>query len=121
MDNKDEKLKKYAKNSPINKELEGKSLGLELKTNIEAFQEGSFPERLIDEIKLPQVSVNNEIQKEIEEKHANILSERPIPDLLETADLIDSLKDLKAPTMGKLYEEKVKEKPDLNKNFTTEE
>ena len=121
MDNKDEKLKKYAKNSPINKELEGKSLGLELKTNIEAFQEGSFPERLIDEIKLPQVSVNNEIQKEIEEKHANILGKRPIPDLLETADLIDNLKDLKAPTMGKLYEEKVKEKPDLNKNFTTKE
>ncbi|MDP7007929.1 MAG: hypothetical protein QGG57_07155, partial [Candidatus Poseidoniia archaeon] len=84
-------------------------------------QEGSFPEKLIDEIRLPQISVNDEIQKEIEEKHANILDERPIPDLLETADLIDSLKDLKAPLMGKLYEEKVKEKPDLNKNFTAEE
>ena len=121
MDNKDEELKKYAKNSPINKELEEKDFGLELKTNIEAFQDGNFPEKLIDEIKLPQISVNDEIQKEIEEKHANILGKRPIPDLLETADLIDNLKDLKAPTMGKLYEEKVKEKPDLNKNFTAEE
>ncbi len=121
MDNKDKELKKYVKTSPINTELENKSIGLELKTNIEAFQEGSFPEKLIDEIRLPQISVNDEIQKEIEEKHANILDERPIPDLLETADLIDSLKDLKAPLMGKLYEEKVKEKPDLNKKFTAEE
>jgi hypothetical protein len=70
---------------------------------------------------LPQISVNDEIQKEIEAKHANILDERPIPNLLETADLIDNLNDLKAPVMGKLYEEKVKEKPDLKKNFTAEE
>ena len=57
-------------------------------------------------MKLPQISAINEIQKEIEMKHASILDERPVPDLLETADLIDSLKDLKAPVMGKLYEEK---------------
>ena len=121
MDNKNEELKKYVKTSPINTELENKSIGLELKTNIEAFQEGSFPEKLIDEIKLPQNSVNDELQKEIEAKHAIILDERPVPDLLETADLIDSHKDLKAPVMGKLYEEKVKEKPNLKKNFTAEE
>ena len=121
MDNKDKGLKKYAKNSPINTELENKDIGLELKTNIEAFQEGSFPEKLIDEIKLPQISINNEIQKEIEIKHANILNERPVPNLLETADLIDSLKDLKAPLMGKLHEEKVKGKPNLNKKYKAEE
>ena len=121
MDNKDKGLKKYAKNSPINTESEEKKFGLELKTNIEAFQEGSFPEKLIDEIKLRQISVNNEIQKEIEAKHASILDERPIPNLLETADLIDSLNDLKAPVMGKLYEEKVKDKPDLKRSFTAEE
>ena len=120
MNNKDKGLKKYAKNSPINTELENKGIGLELKTNIEAFEDGSFPEKLIDEIKLPQISVNDEIQKEIEAKHASILDERPIPNLLETADLIDSLNNLKAPVMGKLYEEKVKEKPDLKKNFTAE-
>ena len=120
MDNMNEELKKYAKNSPINTESEEKDFGLELKTNIEAFHDGSFPEKLIDEMKLPQISVKDEIQKEIEEKHANILGKRPIPNLLETADLIDNLKDLKAPIMGKLYEEKVKEKPDLNKNFTAE-
>ena len=50
MSNKDEELKKYANGSPINAELENKGIGLELKTNIEAFQEGSFPEKLIDEI-----------------------------------------------------------------------
>ena len=121
MDNKNEELKKYVKTSPINTELENKSIGLELKTNIEAFQEGSFPEKLIDEIKLPQNSVNDELQKEIEAKHAIILDERPVPDLLETADLIDSHKDLKAPVMGKLYEEKVKDKPDLKRSFTAEE
>ena len=121
MSNKDKELKKYVNTRPISAELENKGIGLELKTNIEAFQEGSFPEKLIDEIKLPQISVNDEIQKEIEAKHASILDERPVPDLLETADLIDSLKDLKAPVMGKLYEEKVKEKPDLKKNFTAEE
>ena len=121
MDNKDERLKKYAKNSPINTESKGEGFGLELKTNIEAFHDGSFPEKLIDEMKLPQISAINEIQKEIEMKHANILDERPVPDLLETADLIDGLKDLKAPVMGELYKEKVKEKPDLNKNFTAEE
>ena len=121
MSNKDEELKKYVKTSPINTELENKGIGLELKTNIEAFQDGSFPEKLIDEIKIPQISVNNEIQKEIEAKHASILDERPIPNLLETADLIDSLNDLKAPVMGKLYDEKVKEKPDLKKKITSEE
>ena len=110
MSNKDEELKKYVNTSPISTELENKGIGLELKTNIEAFQEGSFPEKLMDEIKLPQISVNDEIQKEIEAKHASILDERPVPDLLETADLVDSLNDLKAPVMGKLYEEKVKDK-----------
>ena len=121
MSNKDEELKKYVKTSPINTELENKGIGLELKTNIEAFKDGSFSEKLIDEIKLPQISVNDEIQKEIEAKHASILDERPIPNLLETADLIDSLNDLKAPIMGKLYEEKVKEKPNLKSSFTAEE
>ena len=121
MDNKDERLKKYAKNSPINTESEGEGFGLELKTNIEAFHDGSFPEKLIDEIKLPQISAINEIQKEIEMKHASILGERPVPDLLETADLIDSLKDMKAPVMGELYNEKVKGKPNLNKKNTAEE
>ena len=121
MSNKDEELKKYVNTSPISTELENKGIGLELKTNIEAFQEGSFPEKLIDEIKLPQISLNDKIQKEIEAKHANILDERPVPDLLETADLVDSLNDLKAPVMGKLYEEKVKDKPDLKKKITAEE
>jgi hypothetical protein len=121
MDNKDKGLKKYAKNSSINTESDEKDFGLELKTNIEAFQDGSFPEKLIDEMKLPQISEINEIQKEIEMKHASLLNERPVPDLLETADLIDGLKDMKAPVMGELYKEKVKEKPDLNKNFTAEE
>jgi 3-hydroxyisobutyrate dehydrogenase len=93
---------------------------LEDKCNDDLRAEG-FPEKLIDEMKLPEISAINEIQKEIEMKHASILDERPVPNLLETADLIDSLKDLKAPPMGKLYEEKVKKKPDLNKNFTAEE
>ena len=46
MNNKDEELKKYTKNSSINKESEEKDFGLELKTNIEAFHDGNFPEKL---------------------------------------------------------------------------
>ena len=121
MDNHKEKLKKYAMNSPINTELDRIDIGLELKTNIEAFQEGSFPEKLIDKIKLPHISISNEIKKEIEEKHASILDKRPIPDLLETSDLVDSLKNLKEPRMGNLYKEKRRGKTELNDNLTNKE
>ena len=48
MDNNKEKLKKYAINSPINTELDRIDIGLELKTSIEAFQEGSFPENTLN-------------------------------------------------------------------------
>ena len=34
---------------------------------------------------------------EIEKKHAEILDKRPLPDLLESAKLIDSLKEIKSP------------------------
>ena len=44
-----EELEKYLKSSPIEKNIEEKEIGLELKTNFEALQEGSFPEKLLEE------------------------------------------------------------------------
>ena len=45
-----EELKKYLKTSRIEEIVDKKEIGLELKTNYEALQEGTFPEKLLDEI-----------------------------------------------------------------------
>ena len=59
--------------------------------------------------------------KEIEKKHAEILDKRPIPELLESANLIDTLQELKPPAMGKLYDEKKNTKGKQKSKFLTEE
>ena len=61
-----------------------------------------------------------EIIKEIEMNHAKILKNRPIPELLDTADLINNLEDIKPPIMGKLYEEKKNKKKEKDSFFTKE-
>ena len=94
---------------------------MELKTNIETLQEGKFPEKLLDEVNLPNSLNNNEIMKEIEAKHTDILKQRPMPELLESAELIDTLQDISPPAMGKLYEEKKTTKKEQKTNFFTEE
>ena len=42
-------IEKYLKSSPIEKNIKEKEIGLELKTNFEALQEGTFPEQLLEE------------------------------------------------------------------------
>ena len=115
-----EELKKYLKKSSIESNLDGKEVGLEIKTNFEAFEEGRFPEKLLEEIKNSDSSDNNDIIKEIEAKHTEILKDRPMPELLESAEMIESLQEIKPPAMGKLYEEKKVVKEEKDRFFTKE-
>ena len=103
-----EELKKYLKKSSVESNLEGKEIGLELKTNFEAFEEGRFPEKLLEEVKNSDNFNNDDIMKEIEAKHIEILKDRPLPELLESSEMVETLKEIRPPAMGKLYEEKKK-------------
>ena len=106
MNSKKSELKKYVKNSSIEQNIKDKKIGMNLNTSFEDLQQGQFPEKLLEEMNIPENSSNLEIMKEIEAKHAEILEQRPLPELLETANLIDNLKEVKKPVMGKLYDEK---------------
>tara|TARA_Y100001970_G_scaffold244997_1_gene311664 strand:- start:34 stop:399 length:366 start_codon:yes stop_codon:yes gene_type:complete len=106
MNSKKSELKKYVKNSSIEQNLNDKKIGMDLNTSFEDLQQGQFPEKLLEEMNILKNSSNLEIIKEIEVKHAEILEKRPLPELLETANLIDNLKEVKKPVMGKLYDEK---------------
>jgi len=120
MDSDKEEFKKYLKTSSIEEIVDKKEIGLELKTNYEALQEGTFPEKLLDEINLTDTLNSNEIMKEIESKHAKILNERPIPEFLESAELVDTLQEINPPAMGKLYEERKTIKKEEKRNFLSE-
>ncbi len=120
MESDKEELKKYLKNSSIESNLNEKEIGLELKTNFEAFEKGRFPEKLLEEVKNSDSFNNNDIMKEIEAKHIEILKDRPLPELLESSEMVETLKEIKPPAMGKLYEEKKKVKEEKNKFFAEE-
>ena len=120
MESDKEELKKYLKKSSIEANLDGKETGLELKTNFEAFEEGRFPEKLLEEVKNSDSFNNNDIMKEIEAKHIEILKDRPLPELLDSSEMVETLKEIKPPAMGKLYEEKEKIKEERNKFFADE-
>ena len=115
-----EELKKYLKKSSIEYNLNEKEIGLELKTNFEAFEQGRFPEKLLEDIKNSDSFNSNDIMNEIEAKHAEILKERPLPELLESSEMIETLKEIKPPAMGKLYEEKKVVKEEKDRFFTKE-
>jgi len=120
MESDKDELKKYLNRSSIEEIIDKKEIGLEVKTNYEALQEGTFPEKLLDEINLTDTLNDSEIMKEIESKHAEILKERPIPELLESAELIDTLQEINPPAMGKLYEERKTIKKEEKRNFLSE-
>ena len=101
-----EELKKYLKKSSIESRLDEKEIGLELKTNFEAFEKGRFPEKLLEEVKNSDGFNSNDIMKEIETKHIEILKDRPLPKLLDSSEMVETLKEIKPPAMGKLYQEK---------------
>ena len=110
----DNSLKKYLKKSPINdNEMVGKEF-ITNETNIEALAKGTFPKKLLDEQKNHEIKVQSEIMQEIEKEHKKLLSERPIPELLESAELILKPENLENPKMGSLYEQK-KEKNETKK------
>ena len=113
MNTNDEKLKKYLKNSSIEIDSDSKNIELEVRTNYEALQQGKFPEKLLDETNSFGKITDSNFLKEIENKHIEILKDRPLPDLLESSELIDSLNEIKPPSMGELYEEKRTKSKDL--------
>jgi hypothetical protein len=102
----DNKLRKFDRKSEFESEVDSKVTGFETLTNIEVFQQGRFPENLVEEFKTPENLPNSILFNGIEAKHKEILKERPLPELLENSQLIGSVEDLKPPVMGKLYEEK---------------
>ena len=77
-----------------------------LLTNIEAFQLGEFPEKLVEKINLPKMNRENYIDDEIKPKHYELLKDRPIPEMLDNSQMIGNLKTVESPTLGKFYEEK---------------
>ena len=108
------------KKSSIESNLNEKEIGLELKTNFEAFEKGRFPEKLLEEVKNSDSFNNNDIMKEIEAKHIEILKDRPLPELLESSEMVETLKEIRPPAMGKLYEEKKKLEEEKSRFFAEE-
>ena len=102
----DKKQKKFARKSEIESQIDSKEIGFETLTNFEAFQQGRFPEKLVEEFKIPEGLPSDVLVGEIEAKHKEILEGRPLPDLLENSKFVGNLEDLEPPKMGKLYEEK---------------
>ena len=66
MNSKESELKKYVKNSSIEQNLNGKKIGIDSRTSFEDLQQGQFPEKLLEEMNIPENSSNLEIMKEIE-------------------------------------------------------
>ena len=121
METEDDKLRKFARKSEIESEIDSKKISPETLTNLEAFQQGKFPENLVEEFKTPDSLPNSILFSEIESKHKKMLEGRPLPELLENSQLIENLEDeLKPPAMGKIYEEKERYKISSEDKRTTE-
>jgi len=106
MDFEEDTLKKYAKKSSIETNLQEHSHPLSVESNIDALNKDTFPKELLEKFKEPEIKVHEHILKEIEGKHAEILANRPLPELLENVNLIFPPDDLQKPKMGSLYEQK---------------
>ena len=106
MNSEKDEIKKYLKTSSISAEINKDEDGHKLMTNIEAFHEGKFPENLTEKFKVPPTLNSESLINNIELQHKDLLENRPTPELLESANLIGNLEDLRSPAMGNLYEEK---------------
>ena len=120
MDIESDRMKKFVKKSVFDSEINEKKIGFENLTSIEAFQQGKFPEELVEKFKTPEVLQDKSLFADIEAKHKELLEGRPLPELLENSELIGNLEEIKPPTMGKLYEEKRSKEPSLKDKRTTE-
>ena len=117
----EDKLRKFARKSEFGSEIDSKNSDFETLTNLEIFQQGKFPENLVEEFKPPDSLPNSILFSEIESKHKEMLEGRPFPELLEHSLLIENLEDeLKPPAMGKIYQEKEKYKISSEDKRTTE-
>ena len=117
MDSEKEEIKKYLKTSSIKAEFEQDDKGPQPRTNIEAYHEGKFPNRLVEKFESPPSLKSESVINKIELEHEELLKGRPIPELLESVNLIGKLKDLQSPIMGKLYEEKRLSENEKEKNL----
>ena len=117
MDSEKEEIKKYLKTSSIKAELEQDEEGPQLMTNIEAYHEGKFPDRLVEKFESPPSLKSESVINKIELEHKELLKGRPMPEFLESVELIGNLEDLRSPAMGKLYDEKRLSESDEKKNL----
>jgi len=120
MDIENDRMKKFLKKSALEPELYEKKIGSDNLTNIEAFQQGKFPEKLVEKFKTPETLPDKSLFADIEAKHKEILEGRPLPELLENSEFIADLENLKTPAMGKLYEEKKDKELSLKDKRTTD-
>ena len=106
MESEKEEIEKYLKKGSVKADFDRYEEKPELMTNIEAFEQGKFPGNLAEKFENPPALNSESIIGNIELEHKKMLEERPIPELLDSANLIGNLEDLRSPVMGKLYEEK---------------
>ena len=106
MESEKEEIEKYQIKGSVKADFDKYEEKPELMTNIEAFEQGKFPGNLAEKFENPPTLNSESMIDNIELDHKKMLEDRPIPELLESANLIGSLEELRSPAMGKLYEEK---------------
>ena len=106
MESEKEEIEKYLIKGSVKADFDKNEEKPELMTNIEAFEQGKFPGNLAEKFENPPTLNSESMIGNIELEHKKMLEDRPIPELLESANLIGSLEELQSPAMDKLYEEK---------------
>ena len=106
MESEKEEIEKYQIKGSVKADFDKYEEKPELMTNIEAFEQGKFPGNLAEKFENPPTLNSESMIGNIELEHKKMLEDRPIPELLESANLIGSLEELQSPAMDKLYEEK---------------
>ena len=106
MEFKRDNIDKYIKKSIIETEEISNLENKKVLTNIEAVEQGTFPENLLEKINLPKMKSNDYLNDEIKPKHSEILNNRPVPEMLDNAKMIGKVKTIDPPSLGNFYEEK---------------
>jgi|LWDU01.1.fsa_nt_gi hypothetical protein len=106
MESEKEEIEKYQIKGSVKADFDKYEEKPELMTNIEAFEQGKFPGNLAEKFENPPTLNSESMIGNIKLEHKKMLEDRPIPELLESANLIGSLEELRTPAMSKLYEEK---------------
>ena len=88
MEYNNDKMKKFAKKSEFESEVDSKVTAFETLTNIEAFRQGRFPDNLVEEFKTPENLPNSMLFNEIEAKHKEILEALDTRDGARLAEIL---------------------------------